>query len=213
MIRSSLLLTALAFVSWIGCTTPNTRLTYNAIESYRKLDLPPPASEAVPLVYKDTLYGFEYARPEMAVERFHTEWKMTLATHATRGVFVLRANSEDTTLTEVALYTNILYPSDDPSSMLAKFQDRFTASSGVESFERITIDGRPAAIAQYRMINPIDTFMMYQCRIPDSVHSYDVFAIAPAREFGEYKEAFRKAILSTKIASIPVERRRRNGGC
>jgi transposase len=109
-------------------------------------------------------------------------------------------------LAEVALYTNIVGESSDLQRSLAQFRSRFTKESLV-SFEEISIDGRPAAIAQFRMINPIDTFMMYQSFIPDSNRSISTIAYSPVREFGSYKETFRKVIMSTRVSAVPKRQR------
>lgn len=200
---------SLGICALLGCRTSNIAQDIQAdkIGDYRRLDIPPPAPETAPDRFKDTVYGFSYARPEAAIDRFYSEWKMTYAASPSRGMYVLRSYEFDNTLPKVALQTSIASPSSNVDEAIAKFQQRFTASSGLVSFERVTIDGRPAAIAQYRMINPIDTFMMYQCLIPDSVRSVSLMAYSPYNDFNSYKETFRKVMMSTHLMkpNIPVQ--------
>jgi hypothetical protein len=198
--------------SAIGCSAPeqarDTRMSQ--IESYRKMDLPRPSSEAVPERYIDTSFHFSYARPELNVEDFHSAWKMSQNTSsASHGVFVLRANALDRDLVEVGIMTNIAGETSDPAARLEQFKRGF--GSHLISYEQVMIDGHPAAIAQYRMINPIDTFTMYQAFIPDTNRSLNIMGFAPEREFSAYKQAFRKTILSTKVGAMPAPKRDKSG--
>lgn len=204
---------SLAVCAIVGCSSTDrassdqTYTRAKAIENYRRLDLAPPPAESAPDRYVDAAFGFSYAKPETPFERFNSEWRMSKASSSmAHGVFVFRANKLDETLPEVALYTNIVGESSDAQQSLAQFRSRFTKEALV-SFEEISINGRPAAIAQYRMINPIDTFMMYQSFIPDSNRSISTIAYSPVREFGSFKETFRKVIMSTEVTAVPKRQR------
>jgi hypothetical protein len=209
---------SLAVCALIGCGTSNNALELKAerIEDYRRLDIPPPAAEQAPERFSDTLFGFSFARPDAQVDQFYSEWKMTYAGSPARGVFVLGSYEFDNTLPKVVLKASIAGQSTNFEETLAKFQQRFTAESGLVSFERVTIDGHPAAIAQFRMINPIDTFTIYQCLIPDTLRSVSLIGYAPEREFKTFKASFRKAMMSTKLTEVkwrPNERKAGGGGC
>ena len=213
MIHLRTLSASLGVCAIVGCSSTDhasTDQTYTrakAIADYRKLDLAPPPAEAAPDRYVDTAFGFSYAKPEIPFERFNSEWRMSKTSSSmAHGVFVFRANKLDETLPEVALYTNIVGESSDAQKSLAQFRSRFTKEALV-SFEEIAIDGRQAALVQYRMINPIDTFMMYQSFIPDSNRSISTIAYSPVREFGSYKETFRKVIMSTRVSAVPKRQR------
>jgi hypothetical protein len=203
------LLSLSAFVSLcavVGCGSPDRLSTSNreAIENYRKMDLPRPANERVPERYVDPVFHFSYERPDAKIEGFHSAWKMTKTTSsASHGVFVLRADEVDPNIVRAGIFTNIAGETDDVAARLAQFKRGFNPASGLVSYEELTINGRPAALAQYRMINPLDTFMMYQCLIPDSNRSLSILGFAPAREFSTYKAALRKTILSTKLTPMP----------
>jgi hypothetical protein len=195
---------AVALCSVVGCSTPeqarDNRLSQ--IENYRAMDLPRPASEAVPERYTDTSFHFSYAKPDINVEDFHSAWKMTKTTSsASHGVFVLRSNPLDRDLVEAGIMTNIAGETNDPAARLEQFKRGLGAK--LVSYEQVTIDGHPAAIAQYRMINPIDTFTMYQALIPDTNRSLSIIGFAPEREFSTFKQAIRKTILSTKVGAMP----------
>jgi hypothetical protein len=182
-----------------------------AIARYRRNDLRPPENMPVPVRFVEPYYGFSYAPPADSIEQFYPQWKMSVESTPVHGVFVLKSYKMDPTLPESAIMTNVLSPSSDAEASLASFRLRFGSNPDLASFERVTIDGKPAAIAQYRMINPIDTFTMYQCIIPDPIRTVSVMAYAPERSFASYKQAFRDVMLSTKLTQDPPVKDRKPG--
>ncbi len=198
----------------MGCSTPEhvSDNHMSQIESYRKMDLPRPHSEAVPQRYVDPIFHFSYEKPDVKIEDFHSAWKMTKTTSsASHGVFVLRANEIDRDLVHAGIFTNIAGETNDPAGRLEQFKRGF--GSNLISYEQVMIDGHPAAIAQYRVVNPIDTYTMYQALIPDSNRSLSIIGFAPEQEFSAYKTAFRQTIMSTKVGAMPKQIRENGDGC
>ena len=205
---------SLALCAMVGCSTPeharDSRMSQ--IESYRKMDLPRPASERVPERYVDPIFHFSYEKPDVKIEDFHSAWKMTKTTSsASHGVFVLRSNEIDRDLVHAGIFTNIAGETNDVVGRLEQFKRGF--GSSLISYEQVMIDGHPAAIAQYRVVNPIGSYTMYQALIPDSNRSLSIIGFAPEQEFLAYKDAFRKTIMSTKVGAMPREERENGDGC